>query len=240
MTPKASAGLAELSFSVDGLKAREYLLFKSWMRAVTQKSLQRWLYRPFAYGKPDIFKADLRVIAEDRLPREVLTDSVWPSMLVLGYVERHKPGSICLPVNPKALENELNRQAIGITSARDLAVSKVHGTSKTSADTANTAAESVRLLRWPPPRLLGSPQRVQLATLMAGQAVTLDILQKRSRQSAQACKDFVVELQNAGLLYSWTGLQHPSVVRQRKPAILPPSLLARIRSRLGLQTDSRH
>ena len=141
---------------------------------------------------------------------------------------------MCLPINPKQLENELNRQGLLLTSAHALRMSSGHTFPKKSAD----SNESVRLLRWPPPGLLGSPQRIQLATLMAGRAVTLATLQKRSQQPAQTCLDFILELQKAGLLYRCIDSRPKPITGASKKLPLPLGLLARIRNRLGLQTGS--
>ena len=234
MRPKYGSARAELSFSINGLTSREDLLFRSYMRVVAQETLQNWLYKPFAYDQLGNFKVDLQVVTEDKLPRELLTEITSPQTMVISHIERRKLGFICLPIDPKKLENELNRQGILLTSARTRTIAS-GCVSTTKADYSH---ESVRLLRWPPPRLLGSAQRIQLATLMAGQAVTLAVLQKRSQQPAQTCLDFVLELQKAGFLYRCIDSRPKPITGASKKLPLPLGLLARIRNRLGLQTGS--
>ena len=234
MRPKYGSARAELSFSINGLTSREDVLFRSYMRVVAQETVHNWLYKPCAHDRSGNFKVDLQVVTEDKLPRELLTESTSPQTMVISHIERRKLGFMCLPIDPKKLENELNRQGILLTSARTRTIAS----GCVSTTKAGYSHESVRLLRWPPPRLLGSAQRIQLATLMAGQAVTLVALQNRSQQPVQACEDFILELQKAGLLYRWIA-SHPkptaSVIKKLPP---PINLLARIRNRLGLQADN--
>lgn len=237
---KSKAPRIELSFSVDGLTSREDLLFRSLVRVVSQNTPQNWLYRPLAYEQLDHFKPDLLVVTEDKLPRELLIESTSSQTIVISHIERHKLGFMCLPIDPKKLESELNRQATLLTAARAGATLSESTRSAGDPYKISSTHESVRLLRWPPPGLLGSPQRIQLATLMAGQAVTLAALQKRSQQPAQACSSFIHELQKAGLLYRWVDSQTKPVSNSNKKLPVPISLLARIRSRLGLQKDSKN
>ena len=234
MTFRSSTARVDLSFSVNGLTPSEDLLFRSYMRVVSQQTLQNWLYKSCTYDQLDNFKVDLQVVTEDKLPSELLIQNSSPQTIVISHIERRKLGFMCLPINPKQLENELNRQGLLLTSAHALLMSSGHTFPKKSAD----SNESVRLLRWPPPGLLGSPQRIQLATLMAGRAVTLATLQKRSQQPAQTCLDFILELQKAGLLYRCIDSRPKPITGASKKLPLPLGLLARIRNRLGLQTGS--
>jgi hypothetical protein len=98
---------------------------------------------------------------------------------------------------------------------------------------------SFRLLRWPPAELLGSPERVQFATLMVSKPFTLEWVQQRSNLAPAACAQFFAELHDARLLVALPSGTSRSVhaggdTADPTAAPAPLGLLARIRSRLGL------
>ena len=230
-TVKANHERTELSFSLDGLSAREELLIKSFIRILNHRTLQVWTYSPLPYGQLDGLKADIQIISEDKLPGNIQPESLsQKAILVLGHVNRRLPGFLCLPLNAIEIESELNRVGAQVLSARN---SNPQHTSLINRD----EAQMLRLIRWPPTNLLGSPARIKLATVMTGKAMTLETLQKHSGQSEQLCRDFLLDLQRMGLLSNLrVDTEHkpkPAAIRSITPPI-QLGLLARIRNRLGL------
>lgn len=230
---------AVLSFSVEGLTAREELLFKSYVRLLDHRSVHGWLYSAQPMHLRADFKVDLRVVT-DGLDITLIPQA--QQLLTLGTIDRKRDAYLCLPLRANELEEAMNRQGALILSSR-AALTPPGSTEPTgtSAHVYINLNETVRLLRWPPASLLGSPGRMRLATLMTGQPLTLAALQQRSGQPTQSCVEFVSDLKQAGCLGSL-----PSTAPAQRPIAKPgaapvvqPGLLARIRSRLGLQTGGR-
>lgn len=231
----------ELTFSLDGLSAREELLVKSFVRILSHRTLQSWAYCPSPFGQLDGFRADVQIISEDKLPSDVRSETIGQkSILVLGHVNRRLPGFLCLPLNAIELEGELNRLGQQILSVGKPPVLPSYAIQQTTGLNDTSEVAVIRLLRWPPTHLLNSKVRIKLATLMTGKAMTLLTLEKRSGQSEQVCREFLLDLQRAGLL---SGLrQSPAPQPTTRPKNTPPSqlgLLARIRNRLGLGLQNR-
>jgi hypothetical protein len=100
----------------------------------------------------------------------------------------------------------------------------------------------MRMLRWPPARLLVAPGRLRLATLLTGRPSTVYDLQQDSGESLAACRVFFDDLTTAHLLMpaptpTLIALERTAYIAsackpltKKNPA--PASLLARIRHRL--------
>lgn len=231
-----------LSFSIDGLSAREELLFKSFVRILSHRTHHTWLYSPIHDGREASLTADLTVLAEDRhLSAQRPENTAAKPFLVLGHINYGKQGYLCLPLNPNELELELNRQGDLILKNRSSpALQTPNGSGLAVGIKSSNWTGQLRLLRWPPPNLLGSTIRIRLATLMTGQPLTLIALQKRSGLPEQVCIDFVTDLNRLGLLSQhFPDAQQQAAVRPNPP-VIQTGLLARIRSRLGLQAGKRN
>lgn len=235
-----------LSFSIDGLQAREELLFKSLVRLLSHRTLHNW-----AYCQPMLSSnVNLKVIAEGiKLPSFALDAA--QQVLTLGSQSTLRPFYLTLPLRADDLEKELNRigtlitqknAVLPITIAPNYLQSNLPNQLN---DIASDPHVLMRLLRWPPTHLLGGLGRIRIATLMTGQPMTLNMLEARSGQTSQNCADFISDLKNAGL-----------VVMVESNSVAPPerfntgadgtektahapnqpaaNLLARIRNRLGL------
>lgn len=218
-----------LTFSVEGLPAREELLLKSLVRLLDHRTNQSWSW------KGD--HADLRVVAEGTTPPpDDATRKVVPTVIV-SQGDLPQGHFLRLPLHTDELERVLNRLGTLIMHARGLGLATV----------TEPAEEEFRLLRWPPATLLDSPMRVRMATILASRPATLSTLQQRSTGSAAECVEFLEQLQRAGLVEGRTPVTHPTVrslesvladavpsgpTPLREP--VQPGLLARIRSRLGL------
>ena len=230
---------AILKFSVEGLPAREELLFKSYMRLLGHATLHAWLYSAHPRNVRINVRVDLRIVAEGL---DVTLIPQAQHVLTLGTIDRRRDDYLCLPVRADELEQALNRLGALILSSRFIST-PLRQTEQTiiGAHGLFNSSESVRLLRWPPVALLGSPGRMRLATLMTGQPMTLTALQQRSGLPAQVCIEFVNDLKRAGFvgcLPTTVPVQRPIVKAGSAPEV-QRSLLERIRARLGLQPGGR-
>lgn len=221
-----------LGFTLEGLSGREENLFKAIVRLLDHRTMQRWVYRP---ADPDVRvigdasgDAGLRSVDAAAFTPDI--DPVAPLLLTLSAVPGTRPHCLGLPIRANELEAELN----------SLGVLRVGMTmpARSEIDIANA---TVRLLRWPPAELVGTPERVKLATLMVSKPATLAWLQHRSGVAPAACAKFLDELQEAGVLSSGS-VSSPTAGESALPGgadSMQPTpaaqsgLLARIRSRLG-------
>ena len=232
----------ELKFSIDGLSAREELLFKNLVRLLSFKTEQSWLYSansPHLRVQADSYKA----------PPGISTPSA-QQVLILGMTPAQQPGFLCLPVRAHELEAELNR--VGALISRAALSAKPSQTTQSpgflgqtliSAEPTYDTAQKLR--QWPSPKLLAQAGRIRLATLLTSRALTLVQLQQVSGHPLVDCKSFWRELEQARLFTTASVVTHVSPAAlaaaaaaiKSKSANKPPELglLARIRLRLGLQ-----
>ncbi len=217
-------GRAVMTFSVEGLAAREELLVKSFVRLLKHRTIHDWFYQ----AQP----ADLRMVADGVLSKNLaVLSGEQQQALVLGATPSQRPNYLCLPLRADELLAELNRLGGLIAAARPALT-----------DTPDWSRETIRLLRWPPAALVATPQRMRLATLLTGKPLTLAQLQLRSGQSLVPCTQFLDDLHRAGLLdrpQQNVGKAAVVPVATAKLAIAPLGLLARIRSRLGILNSGK-
>jgi len=220
-----------LSFSIEGLPARDELLFKSLVRLLDHRTHQHWAWQ--------VEGADLRVVGDRAAALSAeAADSPLP-LLTVGDTPPPRGPFLRLPLHADALEAMLNRLGAMVVHARDLGLAA-------SAER-GARGEEYRLLRWPSVALLDSAVRMKLATLLASRPATLAALQQRSNASAQECADFIAALERAGFVAAsgggaarapesiWPDSQvHPAAEATPPAREVQPGLLARIRSRLGL------
>ncbi len=169
-----------LTYSVDGLSGREELLLKSFVRMLNHNTEQIWSYSPHS--------ADLLVQAKGSSSSSALLAA---AQRVLTVSASGEEGEFCitLPLHANKLEKQLNRLGGLLLQA------------KTQASTPEQPTQQVLVLRrWPQVALLRAPGRMQLATLLAGQPLTLTGLQQRSGQPLSSCIAFLVDLKLANLL----------------------------------------
>jgi hypothetical protein len=240
-------------FSVEGLSARDELLFKSLVRLLDNRTPQQWSY--------STEQPQLRVVEEDFLPQirknllsEVSVDRF--SVLVIGHTQQEHLHFLHLPLHANELEVMLNKLGPQLASFDAAPADPV------LPDTSLGNEDAFVLLRWPPVALMGTPARIKLATLMCGKPMTGLLLQKRSGSSAQECADFMDTLLHAQLLER-VGAGAPVAGVQQNASATPPQpslaklptlaerttataanskvsigLLARIRNRLGLSAPT--
>lgn len=220
----------ERSYSIEGLVNRDVLIFKSMLRLLSHRTAHVWLYVPYS--------TELRVVAEG------VTVDVDPlkcaqQVLTLGTATVKRQLYLQMPLHANELETALNQVGAMITP-----VNHVVG----FMPVAPVGTMPMRMLRWPPAALLTTTARVRLATLMAGKPLTLAELQKRSRENLAVCTSFFDDLKQANLLVplasatllplvpiKQVGLTDARLVKTNP---VQPSLLERIRLRLGLQIFS--
>lgn len=214
------------SYSLEGLPARDALVFKSMMRLLRHRTNDAWVYVASS--------TELHVVA-DGLPVSALESSAAQQVLKLGAINIKRQSYLCLPLHAKELVAELNRLGALIAST---------GKSVAPALAAH-AATPMRMLRWPPASLLTTTARVRLATLMASKPLTVVELQQRSKESLAVCSAFFKDLKQLNLLIpvmtslpaTVTSPHGAAATHQPQPDKRPiqRSLLERIRMRLSLQ-----
>ena len=232
---------AALSFSLQGLPYREELLFKFLVRLLDHRTQHSWLHCPEAEGG----KADLVVVAEgSKHLLAVSGHDAGQRVLTLGSAGPGRAGFLSRPLLADPLEAELNRAGTLILSARQNA-------EVPPQPAAVTLEFPLRLMRWPSASLVGTRDRMRLATLLASQPMTLSTLQQRAGLDAAVCALFVADLEKAGYLSTLAPLAAspqemvapPSgAARDLAPAVraIRPGLISRIRNRLGLQIFGVH
>lgn len=220
-----------LGFALEGLSGRDETLFKAIVRLLDHRTQQRWVYRPTS--------PDLRVVCDSGFvppasaDAEVVAPNIDapPPLLLTISATPHGAHCLSLPLRADALEAELN--SLGVERMKACGFGPVASSGST-----------VQLLRWPPAHLLGTPERVRLATLMVSKPVTLAWVQQRAGLPPAACAQFFAELHDAGVLAGCPAPSGHAVASSPSPltaapapavaAPAPTGLLARIRSRLGI------
>jgi len=232
-----------MSFSVEGLSAREELLLKSFVRLLSHRTRHTWLYIARPTTLQADFKVDLWIVSDDIAP---LLKPQFKQFLTLGTVRRQGDEHLRLPLHAEELETKLNLKGNLITASR--AVLKPSTRSDPSGSNSTVHSDStflphqtMHLSRWPPTTLLRSTARIRLATLLTRQPLTLAALQMRSGQSGPVCAEFVEDLRRAGYIeMPQTAAPAPRPLEKVNAAPkVQPGLLARIRSRFGFQKGGR-
>ena len=237
-----------LTFCVEGLSAREELLFKAFVRLLGHLTHHNWSYQPPSAHQ----RIDLLVVADGVEPTYSKIPNIQlQPVLRLGSAAADGHGYLTWPLRSNALENELNRFGAltisrrGVPRGPTLFPAAAAGMPLATGD---ISKDSMRLQRWPPSRLLAGAGLMHLATLLIGKPMTLVELVSRSGLSLQACKAFVEGLQSAQLLLYvgttpvQTPVTKPEQALQPKttlPKVVQPGLLDRIRMRLGIKSPSR-
>ena len=228
-----------LTFCVEGLLAREELLFKAFVRLLDHLTHQQWRYQPATAEN----RIDLLVVAEGVQPTYCKSSNqAMQPVLRLGTTGANGHGILSWPLKPNEIEKELNRIGESVIIQRSAQQTLALSTS-TSSNALIAPVQSMKLMRlqqWPPRHLLEVSGRMRLATLLTGKAMSLEELVFRSALPLRVCEAFVNELQQAGLLMWPASASRPLPVAVLLPKQVEPSLLTRIRMRLGIQkSDSR-
>jgi hypothetical protein len=235
-----------LTFCVDGMSARDEMLFKAFVRLLDHLTHQQWRSQAAAPNQP----VDLLVLAEGSKPATAPSPQSHnpPQVLWLSKEGTNLPGFLTWPLRPDALERELNRVGSVVMSQRG---PKPGPALFTGAATGTPIARGaqvklMRLQQWPPTQFLTGSGRMRLATLLTGKAMSLDELVYRSALPLPLCEAFVNDLQRAGLLVEPSTVFKPALTQvqgqgltPRSPFEKPPpqGLFAKIRMRLGIQSS---
>ena len=252
---------SSFTFSVEGLAAREELLFKGYVRLLDHMTEHHWQYlEPSAMRR-----VDLLVTSEHVQPTRFLQNTGSPQdLLQLGANNINSSASfLTWPLQPNALEQQLNRLGRAIRAGTANAQSEGQPTTVPAALQAETtpAQPSVRhyrLRQWPRPMLLAEPGRMRLATLLTGKAMSLEEVIFRSALPQSVCERFIADMQTAGLIIHpdaeasqgpvWVSpaAKKPRLIAQQErqaaapaaKAVIQPGLIARIRMRFGIKGPS--
>lgn len=158
-------------------------------------------------------------------------------MLRLGAKRTNGYGFLTWPLKPIELEKELNRLGRRIILKHTL---RATGSLLTDPSVAAGIEQALpmRLHQWPAPHLLAGSGRLRLATLLTGKAMNLHELAQRSAMPLDICKEFVHDLQHAGLIASGPDVNPPRHQISFAPKPVQLGLLDRIRIRLGISSHS--
>lgn len=226
-----------LLFGLGSLPTRQELVLKSMMRLLDRQLDHKWLY------SPDV--VDLWIVADGWLvasPQFSRDATGAPAhVLTLGDHKKDRVDFLTLPLYVDELFLTLNRIGNALQKKKSVAT-------KVQLIEINEPSNTfLRLKRWPPAELLGTLDRVRMATLLTGQPLALQELQRKARLPMAACKTFVNDMFQAGLLGTAETVQpamstttlpvtHTPAVAKQPSALSPikPGLLDKIRRRLGL------
>jgi hypothetical protein len=175
---------AQLRFGIIGLPAREELLFKSFVRLLDNRSLHQWHYLPQM--------ADLWVVAPGvQPPSHGTIASERRQVLTVGGSDENVSASLNLPLAPLNIEAALNQLGSKILSSRVVSDKPA---------IAQSYPVSYRLTRWPRANMLGTKERMRMATLLLGKPLTISQLADYSFFPISICEGFVHDLKATGLV----------------------------------------
>lgn len=226
-----------LTYCVEGLSAREELMFKAIVRLLNHSTQNQWTYHPAAADK----RIDVLVVADGVQPTCSQTPPQLPQpVLRIGHGGTHAHGYLSLPFRPDVLLEELDR--LGELTASQRSTESLQALTNAAASVpqaVGTPGQLLRLLRWPPARLLAGTGRMRLATLLTARGMSLDELVYRTSLPLPVCQSFIDDLQRAQLLV----ISHAAPQPVKPPAVVMPtvkqfSLFDRIRFSLGIKSAS--
>lgn len=178
----ASRRLA-LSYSVEGLPARDELLLKSLVRVLDHRSRQQW-HCVDGDGDLRVTGAPFGCSAADGQEGAVLR---------MGYPPGEGEYALPMPLHAGHLEQMFNSIGDAIELQRAQAAAAV-------AQRPVRNDEAFRLRRWPPASVVSTPERRSLAALMSVRAQSLASLHRLSNVPVPMCTDFLRDLRQADLV----------------------------------------
>jgi hypothetical protein len=239
--PATDFGRRALSYSLEGMAARDAVLFKSLVRLLDHLTVQKWIYRPPSAD----YRVDLLVVAEWHPP--TVYRHLQPVMQPVLSIGKGAEREMCLswPVQPQRLQAVLNKVGnVAVLHQIEYVPSVFESAQSGSSD---DNQQLYRLKQWPPSRYLAGTGRMRLATLLTGRAMTVKELEMRSALPLSVCRAFVADLLKAQLLVITT-VAKPNVEVGYEPhellnlpsstvAFVKPGLLSRIRAGLGIKSS---
>lgn len=212
-----------LQFGMANLPSRQELVLKSMMRLLDNKLDHKWFY---STGEMDL------CILADGLPQAgqdtFMNAQGQPAhVLAIGFYQQERLDCLLMPVRVDELFLALNRigkallkkksvaAGAALAAISDAASAAGAGILASSTSISNTdimmqTDQAFRLTRWPSFQVVGTLERVRMATLLTAQPLRLAQLQRRSGYPMPVCEAFVRELAKAGLLYTPQPLHTPS------------------------------
>lgn len=193
-----------ITFCVRGLEVKDERLFKSFVRLVAHRTQHVW---EASEGAAEVCVSPMPALQGGA--RHLLR------------VVQNTDGSgdqVEMPFHAEALEKCLNALGERVLAGRGTPIQVPAG----------SLPPLVRLVRWPAAPLLGSSQRMRMATVMTGKTLSVEDVQQRTSVPLDACIQFAHELLAAGCLVAAEAVPAPVVARPPVDA----GLLSRIRSRL--------
>lgn len=242
------AEVREMRFCVHQLAARDELLLKSLIRLLSHRTHQRWVYSPEGAVDLVVLGDSLQEVSSAYTQRIASLAQPGTSALALtiGHAPQGQAHFLYLPLHASALEQMLNQLGRLIATSQPAPKPVVNAVAAPHF----SAGDTFRLLRWPPTALLATALHRKLATLMAGKAQSLEVLQQRSGADGAACEQFLKDLHRLQLLEVTSPAAEfvpafDNPLTPEKPAHESPvnwkasmGLVARIRSRLGLPSTA--
>ena len=242
-----------LTFSVEGLAAREELLFKGYVRLLDYLTEHNWqCCEPSAAQRIDLLVTDERAQPTRYLQA---ADKIQPVLQLGPSKSVSHAFFLSWPLKPYELETELNRLGHLIKGASTSG--QVVGAQNSTAELIQPvpAQMQYRLSRWPKSSLLAEPGSMRLATLLTGRGLGLEELVSRSALSQAICERFIAVMQAENLIVQFDAPNSqiaprtaPTIAKPGMPAlparqasqpaikaITQPGLLARIRMRFGIK-----
>ena len=199
-----------------GVSFREAELFKSYVRVLNFNLQYQWLYSEAA--------PHLIIYGENTERSQSKNEDAVPHSLTLSKSNFGDMQCLSLPLNSVEIANVLNR--IGLSLGGKVNASKIPQL------LIFDLTLQYRLKRWPPPKLINTHARIRLATLMTRQAISVEVLNKKSGLDIETCKSFVFDLYTAGLLAKETKRMENSQ-QSTLPLYVQPGVLSRIRNKLS-------
>jgi hypothetical protein len=97
-----------------------------------------------------------------------------------------------------------------------------------------------RLIKWPPAAVMSAPERIKLATMLAGNRMSLSMMAERTGLAVSECAQFCEELRALGLLQvvelanNLAAGDNPGAAGNHPNTSQRLDIVSRIRQRLGL------
>lgn len=232
---KSSAQGQIFLWGVAGLAPKQELILKSMMRLIDHKLDHKWFHSTTAMDLC-MYAADFSGMAASAC-RDAKGGLA--HVLTLGAEKRGKTDFLSLPLYAADLLQTVNQ--IGhVIQLKKYAASEIPLVNLHNMRVLSNSF--LRLKHWPPAHLVGTPDRIRMATLLNGSSLVMQELQHRSGYPLAACEAFVKDLVKAGLLELSQGLQQsvpvstPSAAVEPSASLAPakPGLLDKIKMRLRL------
>lgn len=204
-----------LTFCLLGVPLREDAVFRSMLRLLSHRTLQRWSYQADT--------ADLTVLGPDAQRQSAAPMRCTGPHILLGAGSSAEGNHLPLPLQVMQLQHLLDRLGTQVLQMRER--------EQTQSQSSQSQVYLLRLLRWPTGDVMALPGALRMATLLTGKPLSREQLQARSGLAMSQCSAFLLGLQAAGLLIH-VPVEQAAAGKPGHEKPMQSSLLARIRSRL--------